>query len=152
MRSPGLKVTKIAALAFGATLLLSSCANPVEAMLTKGVESAVSKATGGDISIGLNGSAKLPKDWPSVPTPKTAPSFAAKVEGAYTAGFLLPKGEVQKILTLLEKSGYEETTNADMGEATFLNFDNGVYSVSIAIVEEEDGNTLLSYSILESSK
>lgn len=153
MRKPLMAAGAAAALTF-ATLGLSACANPVEAVLQQGAESAIKEiAEQNDVDINLGSGASVPADWPSeVPVPKGSVEFSAKAQGGFSLTLLAEKSDVEAAVAQFTANGFEETANFESADGAMYTFENAEWTVALIIGEDgSSGKTSIIYTVAPKS-
>lgn len=138
--------------AVGASLLLSvslvGCANPIEQIAKKGLESAVQGATGSDVDVNLGSGASLPENWPDIPTPSGEIQLALNAGGGFNVTFLVDPAEAERVMSEFASSGYTSTGTYDAGEGKMHMYEGPEWSVAIiTATNAEAGKTAMVYTV-----
>lgn len=142
-----------AVLGFGLVLSVAGCANPIDQLVNSVTEGALKEVTGvEDISIPTDGSgaAKLPSDWPDVPTPAKDPVMTLKTAEGMHATFQITEAEFDAIVAEFEELGWASEGEFNMSDQMRSHtFNQGDMVASLTgIADESAGGFNLQYIIV----
>lgn len=134
------------ALALAATLTLTGCANPLDALVEKATSGALDKIVEQATDGALQGVAtgKLPDDFPSgVPVPDLTPTQSGKHVQDGTTAWIVHYAEgvddstYTDLVSSLVSAGFDEDSSTNMGDALTMGmYTNGTYTVTASQLGE----------------
>lgn len=141
-------------LALTASLTLSGCVNPLQALLegaagqvvSGAAENALEQATGGNLKTSRG---EIPHDFPSsIPLPNTSPITAARHADGDTVGWILhfdglTNKDADALGEQLIARGFAEETRGGFGDALSLAvYSNGELTVSVSVLGDKKSQRL----------
>lgn len=130
-------------------LALTGCANPLEDLVERGVESAIEQVSGGDVQIGgLTGSVDVPGDFPaSIPLPALDPNNALRVviDGgpAWTLHYSADDAVYDDLCDRIVAAGFEEESSGDLaGVMRLAQYSDGTHRIMLSLMGEDDERIL----------
>lgn len=132
-----------------AVLLLAGCANPLDQLVQGGAEEIVEQVTGGNVDVGVGGTASVPADFPSdILLPDVDPVTTLTIPEGWQLTYSLPVEEAQRIFDAIKNDpAYTIEAETDMGEMLILISTNADHRVNLSLIRAEGEPAQLSYIV-----